>query len=90
MSVTISETAQNGDLTLRTTQSGLSCSSQENEITIASDAHFWARFCDTGTVTLRMEDADDSTNFREWTVTITEDSATAPHQVTGFIADPGR
>ena len=89
MSVTISETAQTGDLTLRTTESGLSCSSQENEITIASDAHFWARFCDTGTVTLRMEDLADSANFREWTVTITEDSATVPHQVTGFTADPG-
>ena len=89
MSVTISETAQTGDLTLRTTESGLSCSSQENEITIASDAHFWARFCDTGTVTLRMEDLADSTNFREWTVTITEDSATAPHQVTGLTAEGG-
>ena len=89
MSVTISETAQTGDLTLRTTESGLSCSSQENEITIASDAHFWVRFCDTGTVTLRMEDVDDSTNHREWTVTITEDSATEPHRVTGLTADPG-
>ena len=67
-----------GHLTLRSQSGGTSCASSVNILLLASDASFWALFCTAGTVTLRMEDVADDTNFREWTVTITEVSASAP------------
>ena len=68
--ITVTETQNGGDLTLRTTESGISCSGQTNTLSVASSSSFWARFCETGSVTLRVADADDSANHRDYTFTI--------------------
>ena len=77
-SVRVMQMSLTGHLTLRSQSGGTSCASSVNILNLASDASFWALFCTAGTVTLRMEDLADDTNYREWTVTITEVSASAP------------
>ena len=70
IAVMITETVDTGNLTLHTTESDLSCSNQTNEFTVNTASTIWIRFCQNGTVSLRAEDRDDSTNFRDYTVTI--------------------
>ena len=70
IAVTITETVDTGNLTLHTTESQLTCSNQTNEFTVNTASTIWIRFCQNGTVSLRAEDRDDSTNFRDYTVTI--------------------
>ena len=70
IAVMITETVDTGNLTLHTTENDLSCSNQTNEFTVNTASTIWIRFCQNGTVSLRAEDRDDSTNFRDYTVTI--------------------
>ena len=70
IAVTITETVDTGNLTLHTTENDLTCSNQTNEFTVNTASTIWIRFCQDGTVSLRAEDRDDSTNFRDYTVTI--------------------
>ena len=70
IAVMITETVDTGNLTLHTTESDLSCSNQTDEFTVNTASTIWIRFCQNGTVSLRAEDRDDSTNFRDYTVTI--------------------
>ena len=88
-SVRVMQMSLTGHLTLRSQSGGTSCASSVNILNLASDASFWALFCTAGTVTLRMEDLNDDTNFREWTVTITEVSASAPALVFVVYVDEG-
>ena len=80
MSVTISETGENrtGDLTLRSTEAGLTCDTQTNSISVDTASSFWVRFCDEGTLTLKIVDNSDSTNSHEYSMTIVEQANRAP------------
>ena len=80
MSVTISETGENrtGDLTLRSTEAGLTCDTQTNSLSVDTASSFWVRFCDEGTLTLKIVDNSDSTNSREYSMTIVEQANRAP------------
>ena len=68
--VRITETVDTGNLTLHSTSAGLTCSNQTNTLQVSSADSFWTRFCDAGTVNLRVEDRDDATNYRDYTVTM--------------------
>ena len=76
-SVTVSETGDDrtGDLTIRATEAGITCETQVNSLSVDTASSFWARFCDAGTLTLRVEDNADSTNFREYTMTLAQNRA---------------
>ena len=80
MSVTISETGENrtGDLTLRSTEAGLTCDTQTNTLSVDTASSFWVRFCDEGTLTLKIVDNADGTNSREYAVTVVEQANRAP------------
>ena len=80
MSVTISETGENrtGDLTIHSTEAGLTCDTQTNSLSVDTASSFWVRFCDEGTLTLKIVDNADSTNSREYAVTIVEQANRAP------------
>ena len=77
--VTITETQGTGDLTLRTSESGLDCDTQTNELNVAATGTFWVKYCDAGTTTLRIADAADDTSYTDYSVTIAA-SASAPAQ----------
>lgn len=70
MGVRITETEDTGNITLHTTEAGLSCSTQTDTLLLAPNDSFWVRFCEGGAVELRVEDRDDSTNGVDYTVTI--------------------
>ena len=80
MSVTISETGENrtGDLTLRSTEAGLTCDTQTNTLSVDTASSFWVRFCDEGTLTLKIVDNADATNSHEYAMTIVEQANRAP------------
>ena len=80
MAVTISETGdgRTGDLTFHTTEAGLTCDTQTNSISVDTASHFWVRFCDEGTLTMKVVDNSESENVVEYAMTLVEQSNRAP------------
>ena len=85
MTVTVSETGDDrtGDLTIHSTEAGLTCDTQTNSLSVDTASSFWVRFCDEGTLTLRIVDNADATNSQEYEMTIVEQANRAP----SFAAD---
>ena len=80
MSVTVSETGDDrtGDLTIHSTEAGLTCDTQTNSLSVDTASSFWVRFCDEGDLTLKIVDNADSTNSHEYEMTIVEQANRAP------------
>ena len=79
-SVVVSETdaGRTGDITFGAAEAGTICDAQINSITVNVGIGFWVAFCTAGTLTLRVEDHADPTNFREYTVTVADQVNRAP------------
>lgn len=71
--VTISEQSSGGtgDITLRTTEAGLDCNAQSNSVDTQATGSIWVRFCQGGSVTLRIADDDNDNTYIDYTLTIT-------------------
>ena len=80
MGVTISETGDDrtGDLTFHSTEAGLTCDTQTNSLSVDTASSFWVRFCDEGTLTMNIVDNADSSNDRDYAMTIVEQANRAP------------
>ena len=79
-SVTVSETGQDrtGDLTLQAAEAGITCGTQVNSLSVDTGGSFWARFCTAGTLTLRVEDNAESSNVREYKMTVSDQANRDP------------
>ena len=70
--ITVTATDITGDITLRTTESGLDCQTQTHEVSVASSSTFWARHCGPGSVSLEVADAADASNSRSYSFVVTD------------------
>ena len=81
--VSLTET---GDITLAATEADLDCNSQTNALTVAASGNFWFRGCDSGSVTITLTDADDTTVTRDYTATVSDVLASLSSISVGSIA----
>ena len=84
-SITVTETQGTGDLTLRTQEAGLNCNNQANEVTVSSASSFWVQFCTDGTTTIRIAEEADTSNYRDYTITMSPEPNRAPEFSTATV-----
>ena len=65
-------TGEGGTLTLEATEAALDCDSRSDTLSVAAGGSFWLRYCAAGTLSLRVEDSADSSNYRVYEITVRE------------------
>ena len=75
-----------GDLTLSTSEAGLSCATQTDSLTLTPPGSIWVMFCSAGTNTLRIEDGGNADTGTDYGMTIGLGGFGAVADVTGAAA----